>query len=336
MPGKWADYNEIKAKVSIEDVLGHYGLLEGFIRRGDQLSGCCPIHKGSRKGQFSVSTSKNAFKCFSGECGAKGNQIDLVAAMESVEFREAALLLQEWFGIEPEKQLEKGERGRRSAGRGKKSDACGEAESPKASRAVEQPKENKPLTFVLNLERSPYLEHRGLSPETISYFGLGLCNRGSMQGRIAIPIQDHEGKLVAYAGRWAGEDSEIPKGEGKYKLPAGFHKSLVVYNLQRIPADTKQVILVEGFFSVFWLHQVGYRNVVSTMGSSLSDEQLKLLRERVRGVQVFFDGDSAGETGALEVGAKLYASGIWCRMVNCPAGKQPDHLSAEELKLLLA
>lgn len=332
MPVKWADYNGIKAKVSIEDVLGHYGLLDGFTRRGDQLSGCCPIHKGSRKGQFSVSLSKNAFKCFSGECGAKGNQIDLVAAMEDVSFREAALLLQEWFGIEPGDPPERRERGRRSSSRNK---ASGGDDAPKAARAVDEPKENKPLTFYLNLESSPYLESRGLSPETIAYFGLGLCSRGSMQGRIAIPIHDHEGKLVAYAGRWAGEDSEIPEGEGKYKLPAGFHKSLVVYNLQRIPAGTKQVIIVEGFFSVFALHQLGYKNVVSTMGSSISGEQLQLLRDRVQGVQVFFDGDNAGEGGALEVGAKLYASGLWCRLVRCPDGKQPDQLSTEELKKLL-
>ena len=335
MPGNWADYNGIKAKVSIEDVLGHYGLLDGFTRRGDQLSGCCPIHKGSRKGQFSVSVSKNAFKCFSGECGAKGNQIDFVAAMEGVSFREAALFLQEWFGIEPEGRPGKRERGRRSSGREKGSVPSGGDETVKRARGVEEPKENKPLTFQLNLESSPYLESRGLAPETVSYFGLGLCNRGSMQGRIAIPIYDHEGKLIAYAGRWAGEDSEIPEGEGKYKLPGGFHKSLVVYNLQRIPAGTKQVILVEGFFSVFALHQLGYKNVVSTMGSSISDEQLQLLCERVQGVQVFFDGDAAGETGALEVGAKLYASAIWCRMVKCPEGKQPDQLSAEELKQLL-
>ncbi len=332
MRAKWADYNGIKAKVSIEDVLGHYGLLDGLTRRGDQLSGCCPIHKGSRKGQFSVSVSKNAFKCFSGECGAKGNQIDLVAAMEGVSFREAALLLQEWFGIESGKQPGKRERERRTSSREKES---GGDEAAKAARAVEEPKENKPLSFVLNLESSPYLEQRGLSPETISYFGLGLCARGSMQGRIAIPIQDHEGKLVAYAGRWAGEDSKIPEGEGKYKLPAGFHKSLVVYNLHRIPPGTKQVIIVEGFFSVFWLHQIGYRNVVSTMGSSISGEQLELLRARVQGVQVFFDGDSAGERGALDVGSQLYASGLWCRLVKCPENKQPDHLSTEELKKLL-
>ena len=97
-----------------------------------------------------------------------------------------------------------------------------------------------------------------------------------MAGRIAIPIHNEQGELVAYAGRWPGEP---PDGEGKYKLPAGFHKSLVVYNLHRAKDHAKEqgLIVVEGFFDCMRLHQAGIPNVVALMGSSLSEEQEALL-----------------------------------------------------------
>ena len=76
-----------------------------------------------------------------------------------------------------------------------------------------------------------------------------------MAGRIAIPIHNEHGELVAYAGRWPGEP---PDGEGKYKLPAGFHKSLVVYNLHRAKALAREkgLLVVEGFFGAMIVEQV--------------------------------------------------------------------------------
>ena len=98
---------------------------------------------------------------------------------------------------------------------------------------------------------------------------------------------------------------------------------------------TKRVILVEGLFSVFWLHQNGYPNVVSVMGSSVSFEQPKLLSRWFKGVEIFFDGDDAGEEGAKKVALELAAS-TWVKIVSCPEGLQPDRLPAHELKQLLS
>ncbi|MBI4585914.1 MAG: hypothetical protein HY717_18040 [Planctomycetes bacterium] len=97
----WVDYKAVKASVTIDQVLGRYGLIESFKRQGDRLTGKCPVHKGTNPRQFSVDLKKGAWKCFSGQCGKSGNVIDLVAAIEGVEFREAALMLQEWFGVTP-------------------------------------------------------------------------------------------------------------------------------------------------------------------------------------------------------------------------------------------
>jgi DNA primase len=264
--------------------------------------------------------------------------IDLVAAIEDVEFRAAALKLQEWFSVTPVAEPPAKTSRPHASGGGAEAARPAKENTVDGSK-VETPAANKPLTFQLKLDSAhPYLAERGLNPETIAHFGLGVADRGTMKGRLAIPIHDVAGELVAYAGRWVGKDEDLPEGEGKYKLPANFHKSLEVYNLNRIPRwdakRTEEVILVEGYFSVFWLHQQGWLNVVSSMGSTLSEEQRKRLVERFDRVRIFFDGDEAGETAAQKVALDL-AKDLWVRVVSCPKGLQPDRLPAHELKKLL-
>ncbi len=334
MPSEtWVDFKTVKAAVSMEMVLQRYGLLAKLTAKGDRLVGLCPIHhKGADQGesnsqQFSVSVSKNAFKCFAGSCGKKGNQIDLVAALEGVPFREAAVKLVEWFGVKSQRPTE---------AEVKPAPVAAPAQAAAVAPASGTPHKNTPLTFELKLDAAhPYLAGRGLTPETVAHFGLGVASRGSMKGRACIPIHDHEGNLVAYAGRWADTDATIQKGEGKYKLPGGFHKGVVVYNLHRVPGDAKRVILVEGFWSCFWLHQHGYPNTISVMGSMVTSCQVELLAERVKGVQIFFDGDAAGREGSRKVALEL-APRLWVRIVDCPDGLQPDRLPGHELKKLLA
>src|SRR5438309_8894491 len=105
----------VSESVSIEQILEHYGLMDQLTRKGDQLVGSCPIHKGSKKSRFHVSLGKNVFHCF-GDCKSNatlhnggGNLIDFVRMMEGIEepddadqhkaARKAALLIQEWFGL---------------------------------------------------------------------------------------------------------------------------------------------------------------------------------------------------------------------------------------------
>src|SRR5215210_852984 len=93
----WVDYKEIKQLVRIDQVLLQYGVLERLKRKGENLVGPCPIHKGTNTTQFHVSLAKNNFNCF-GDCHGGGNVIDFVAKMEGIDIRAAALKLQEWFG----------------------------------------------------------------------------------------------------------------------------------------------------------------------------------------------------------------------------------------------
>jgi len=119
------------------------------------------------------------------------------------------------------------------------------------------------LTFKLkNLDpKSPYLKEKGLKKETIKEFGLGYCKRGLLKGRIAIPIHNERGELIAYVGRYPGDP---PEGESKYVFPLNFKKSYVIFNLNRLKNKNKEkeLILVEGFFDVFNLWQAGFKNVV--------------------------------------------------------------------------
>jgi DNA primase len=102
MPEKkenWVDFKAIKAAVTMQMVLDHYGVKK-LTRLKDELRGPCPIHKGTPRGQnFSSNILKNTFKCFSQACGAHGNVLDFVAAMENCTVRDAALKLNEWFKV---------------------------------------------------------------------------------------------------------------------------------------------------------------------------------------------------------------------------------------------
>src|ERR1700741_2970407 len=97
-------------------------------------------------------------------------------------------------------------------------------------------------------------------------FGLGYCPFGSMAGRIAIPIHNRNGKLVAYAGRWPGV---LPRIRPKYKLPRSFRKTRELFNLHRAltVAHESSLKVVEGFFGCMAVWQAGFRRTVALMGS---------------------------------------------------------------------
>lgn len=156
-----------------------------------------------------------------------------------------------------------------------------------------------------------------------------------MKGRVCIPIHNEAGELVAYAGRWPG-DSGWPAGEDKYKLPPGFRKSHVLFNLHRAVSGSgrEDVVLVEGFFSVFRLHALGV-SVVALMGCSISDEQVVLLARNALSVTVLMDGDPAGNAARKEIVARLAEHrGIFAPPL--PEGASPDTLDDATILRLLA
>ena len=199
---------------------------------------------------------------------------------------------------------------------------------------------NKPLKFRLEkLERNhPYLAERGLTAETIIDFGVGFCGKGMMADRIAIPIHNPEGYVVAYAGRWPGEPPD--EDTEKYKLPPGFRKSLELYNIDRAIKEPKDapLVIVEGFFDCMKLHQHGCRKVVALMGSTLSTAQEELIRHHSTAsslVLVMLDEDEAGQAGRDDVACRLSKfCFVKVHQFDEP-DTQPEHLSAEDVHSLL-
>ena len=167
-------------------VLEHYGLLPALKESGKNLVGCCPIHKGSNPRQFSVNLERNIFNCF-GNCQAGGNVIDLVALMEKVELRQAALLLRNWFLSspadaddlkQPAPSPSQPKRNVSELVREEKKEAGGTAR-PGRGGAGPGPV-NPPLTFELkNLKpEHQFFTERGLLPATVEYLGVRLLLSG--------------------------------------------------------------------------------------------------------------------------------------------------------------
>jgi DNA primase len=313
----WVDFRAVKGAVTIEQVLGRYGLK--LKRSGKELRGRCPIHKGEGTDTFHANTDKNAFHCFS--CNAKGNVLDLVAAIEKCNVRDAALRLRDWFSLPMP--------GQDSAPSAK---PAKDAQLATEEIVGDRGEPNKPLSFTLKGvdHAHPYLIERGIDEATAAYFGVGFFSgKGSMAGRIVIPIENERGDLVAYAGR------SIDGSEPKYKLPAGFKKGQVVFNLCRAleEGSTGAVVLVEGFFDCMKVTQAEHV-CVALMGCSLSKEQESQLLVHFRRVIIMLDGDDAGRNAATEVAARL-AHRVWVRIVDLAEGSQPDQLTMQELQQLL-
>ena len=333
------DFKAVKAAITMEQVLQHYGLLDRFKRSGDSLSGPCPIHKGSNPTQFRVSVSKNIWNCFS-ECKKGGNVLDFIAIMEDVSIHAAALNAIDWFQLDPEAMAAPSEA--KPAG----PDASARKRDEPREKPVSKPatpettKPNPPLKFRLDKldGNHAYLTERGLTPETIQDFDLGFCSKGMMAEHIAIPIRDPDGNVVAYAGRWPGEP---PEGTPKYKLPPGFRKSLELFNIDRAikePAE-QPLVIVEGFFGAMRLHQHGCRKVVALMGSTMSAAQEELIRkhtDRNSRIIVMLDEDEAGRFGREDMAVHLSRFAYVHVHVFGKNDQQPEHLAAEEVAALLA
>ena len=343
---KFVDFRAVKAAITMEQLLGHYHILDQFKRTGDSLNGPCPIHKGSNPTQFRVSTTKNLWNCFS-DCEHGGNTLDFITKMEKCSIHAAALKAIEWFNLDPEAMAansDKGESGETERPAPAPKAAAKPASSPKPAPAPASSPEssapNVPLKFRLDkLERQhPYLtEQRGLTPETIVDFGIGFCSKGMMADRIAIPIHNVKGEVVAYAGRYIGAP---PEGAPKYKLPPGFRKSQELFNLDRAIKEQadRPLIIVEGFFDAMKLHQLGYRRVVALMGATMSVAQEELIKHHVLSHQrviVMLDENEAGRTGREDIACRL-SNFCYVRVFQfVTPDKEPEHITGEELNVIL-
>ncbi len=330
----WVDFKAVKSAVPMEAVLARYAV-KVYRANKDHVRGKCPLPSHTSavsKLSFVVNTTKNVWSCKSESCVAAregktgGNVLDFVALMEGCSIREAAEKLASWFGVKAELAVAPAAAG--------EPPQVAVKPAPAPVLPAEPPKEegeNPPLKFTLKGVDSahPYLAHRGITRETSAHFGVGFFpGKGSMAGRVVVPIHNEKGELIAYAGR------AIDNAEPRYKLPADFKKSLVLFNLHRAKGQGR-VVLVEGFFGTMKVHQAGFPSVLGLMGSSLSEEQEKLLAEHFREAVLLFDGDDAGRAATVEIAPRL-ARRMFVRAVDLAADSQPDRLSSEEIRAILS
>jgi DNA primase len=307
----WVSFAEIKSRVGLAQVLRSYQV--DWLRRSGlgQYRGRCPIHRGQGREAFHVHLERGLFHCFA--CGAGGNVLDLVAAMEGCSIREAALRLQ-------------------GSHAGASMAAAGTAQGGAGRKLVTKKREgNPPLGFSLDVDRRhPYLARRGIDGATASHFGVGyFSGRGLMRGRIAVPIHDDQGRLVAYCGR------TVQGGDPRYRFPAGFQKSQVLFNYHRARGVTgDQVIVVEGFFDCMRVHQAGLAGVVALMGARLSSAQKELLTGRFSKIVLLLDGDATGRAATAQIAGSLASASAVTKLL-LPPGVQPDQMAADQIRRVL-
>jgi DNA primase len=327
---RWIDFTALKRQVSIKDVLSRYGLLAGLHeKKAGRLVGPCPIHGGKNGTSFNVDLEKNVFHCFS-QCGG-GNVLDLVVKFEKCSIRDAGEKLSDWFGLTFARPKRTADSNRTES-----------ATQPTAPTASPPPRPTGDFAPNPPLERElkdlnpdhPYLVTRGLTIPTIKTFGIGYCTRGLMRGRAAFAIHDAAGTALAYAGRAVTDD--LAAKAGKYRLPDGFKKSFVLFNLHRAKAFAEQgAVVVEGFVDCFKVHQAGFPNVVALMGSTLSDAQERLLVEHFDRLALMFDGDDAGTKCLREFYVRLRRR-LYLREIHLEPGEQPDVLTENRIRELLS
>jgi DNA primase len=313
--------DEIKSRIDILDLAAEAGVK--LRRTGRNHTGFCPFHSNTRTPAFVIWPESGTWRCF-GECNEGGDIFKFVMKKEGIDFKEALQRLADKAGVtlerlQPEKPEQKEENQRL---RNLLEDVV-----TFYRHQLLQTEAGKPaLTYLL--------EKRNLTLQTIEAFGLGyaphswdatlkhftakgfseqelldvglLSERDSggyydkFRNRIMIPIRDENGRMTGFGGRIL-DPNDIPKFMNSPQTVL-FDKGRLLYGLDRArkPIRTAdQAVIVEGYLDVIAVHQAGYENVVSPMGTALTDDQLRMLKRFTRKIVLALDPDVAGQKAVL-------------------------------------
>ena len=341
--GKLIKFDHVNTHGDFAALLTHCGI--DFEKKGAQLRCLCPFHEDTNPSlsitlEATGETKANTWHCFG--CKQSGSIIDFAAFWLEKTVRDGAELVAEvsGCGLAPPKGARKATRTKAKPVKSthslkEKTVKERSSETTKSRREPvdpTSPNPNQPLKFTLPLDfEHPYVLERLSQPEAYLY-GVGVCpadSKSMMAGRCCVPIHDHAGQLVAYAGRYIGDDPKEPR----WKFPPKFEKRRVLFGLHRLPV-TSTVVLVEGFFDALRLQSLGVP-AVSPMGTAILAEQVALLVEQgVTRAGVLFDGDEEGQAAVSDAVLSLSGS-IYVRAGTLPVGDDPASASLETLRLLL-
>lgn len=312
--------DEIKNRIDIVDLVGETVKLR---RAGKNYTGFCPFHPNSRTPAFVVFPDSGTWRCF-GQCNEGGDIFRFIMKKDGLDFQQALQALAQRAGVElepltPEKKTE---------------DEQSERLRALLEEAVNFYRHHLLQTAAGKPARE-FLQKRGLQPVTIETFGLGyapdswdaalnyfsgkgyarqdLLNAGLVterqgregvydrfRNRVLFPIRDAGGGMAGFGARMLNPD-DVPKFLNSPQTPL-FDKGRLLYGLDQARKSIRsqdQAVIVEGYLDVIILHQAGFTNTVSPMGTALTEDQLRMLKRFSRRIVLALDADAAGEKATL-------------------------------------
>ncbi len=338
----------VQEVINRADIVEIIGLSVRLKRRGSNYIGNCPFHN-EKTPSFSVSPSKGFFKCFG--CGKGGNVVSFVQEHEKLGFAETIRWLADYYKI----ALEETERSPEQIQHHAVEESLRILNEFAAGYFHE--------TLLHNEEGQAighsYFRQRGLNKETIETFRLGYCPEDgssfhraaaaaghqnqlldkaglvkerngqffdNYRGRVIFPIQSNTGRVLGFGARILKSNDRAPK---YINTPENelYVKSRVLYGLyQARQAIGKQdeCFLVEGYLDVISLHQAGIRNVVASSGTSLTEDQLRIIGHLTKNLTILYDGDAAGIKAALRGLDMALGQSFNVQLALLPAGEDPD------------
>lgn len=341
---------------NISDVVSEFVTLK---KRGVNQLGLCPFHN-EKTPSFTVSPAKGIFKCFG--CGKGGNAVNFIMELEQLSYPDALRWLAKKYHIEIEEKEESQE----------EKALKDERESMMIVSAFAQKyfsrfllKENEGRTIGLS-----YLRERGIRDDIITKFELGYCPDGKdlftqaaqregykmeflektgltikrddwvrdrFGGRVIFPVHNVAGRVIAFGGRTLTNDKKVAKYLNSPESEI-YHKGKTLYGIYQAKRDITRLdkcFLVEGYTDVLSFHQAGIENVVASSGTSLTIEQIRLIRRFSPNITIVYDGDDAGIKASLRGIDMVLEEGINVKVLPLPRGEDPDSfarsMSAGEL-----
>lgn len=332
--------NDIRTKANIVDVIRHYIPVS---EKGNGYVAVCPFHN-DHDPSLKIAPDKQIYHCF--VCQAGGSVFQFVQDFEKVSFPEAVEKVGDLVGVHvqsvPKKEVVEDPQVKRI--KEVLSDATSyfsyilkttdgaKAKEYLASRGID---EETALKFGVGYnpyqKLYPYLKAKGYQEEEMSQANLIRYYHGHFedvfQNRITFAIHDRQGQSIGYTAR-----SMDPKSESKYINTDNtlvFHKGNVIYNYHRAKTPARRagkVYLCEGVMDVIALTQAGIENVVCTLGTACTDDQIRLLATMAPVLVIAYDGDHAGQNASYKVAKLAQSIGLECRIV-----KNIDHLDPDEI-----
>ncbi|HEU4718222.1 MAG TPA: DNA primase [Bacteroidia bacterium] len=348
----------------IDEVVGEFVSLK---KRGANMIGLCPFHN-EKTPSFNVSPSRGIYKCFG--CGKGGNSVNFVMEHEHLSYPEALRWLAKKYNIEIEEEEQSAEQIAKDNERESLFIVSAFAQKH-FTKNLHETEEGKAIGLSYFLERGfrPEIIEKfqlGYSPDTwrdltdaaiaagykLEYMvkaGLTIQNEEDKEkyfdrfkGRVIFPVHNASGRVIAFGGRTLKTDKKLAKYINSPETDI-YHKSNVLYGLffaKKTIIELDVCYLVEGYTDVISMHQAGIENVVASSGTSLTVEQIRLIRRYTNNITILYDGDPAGIKASFRGIDLILEEGMNVRVLLFPDNDDPDSYSkkvtSEELKEFIA